>query len=259
MNLNFLPPELVLLLGGGFWHAMIVFLRVSAMVSVLPAMGELYVPGRVKLAIAAAFTFVVAPALPAFPAPDGAIGFARFVATEAIIGLAIGVGVRFFVMALQTAGTMAAQSTSLSQVLGGIGAEPMPALGAILMISGVALAAMMGLHVRVAELLIRSYQMFPAGQFPAAAGLTGWGVFRVSQSFSLSFTLAAPFVVTAVIYNLALGVINRAMPQLMVAMVGAPVITFFGLVILMVGSPLILDVWSRALMTFFVNPGGGMP
>ncbi|UWQ79363.1 flagellar biosynthetic protein FliR [Leisingera sp. S132] len=259
MNLNFLPPELVLLLGSGFWHAAIVFLRVSAMVSVLPAMGELYVPTRVKLAIAVAFTFVVAPALPPFPEPDGVMDYARFAVTEAIIGLAIGVGARMFVLALQTAGTMAAQSTSLSQVLGGIGAEPMPALGAVLMISGVTLAVMMGLHVRIAELLIGSYQMFPAGQFPVAAGLTEWGVFRVSESFSMAFTLAAPFVVTAVIYNLALGVINRAMPQLMVAMVGAPVITFFGLFILMVGSPMILDVWSRALMTFLSNPGVGMP
>lgn len=259
MNLNFLPPELVLMLGAGFWHAAIVFLRVSAMVSVLPAMGELYVPTRVKLAVAAAFTFVVAPALPALPEPDNVLAYGRFAVTEAIIGLAMGIGVRIFVLALQTAGTMAAQATSLSQVLGGIGAEPMPALGAVLMISGVTLATMMGLHVRVAELLIGSYQMFPAGQFPVAAGLTEWGVFRVSQSFSLAFTLAAPFVITAVIYNLALGVINRAMPQLMVAMVGAPVITLMGLFILMVGSPVILDVWSRALMTFFADPGGGMP
>lgn len=259
MNLNFLPPELVLLLGAGFWHAAIVFLRVSAMVSVLPAVGELYVPTRVKLAIALAFTFIVAPALPPYPEPNGVMGYARFAVTEAIIGLALGIGVRIFVLALQTAGTMAAQSTSLSQVLGGIGAEPMPALGAVLMISGVTLAVMLGLHVRVAELLIGSYRMFPAGQFPAAAGLTEWGVFRVSESFSMAFTLAAPFVITAVIYNLALGVINRAMPQLMVAMVGAPLITFLGLFILMVGSPMILDVWSRALMAFLVNPGGGMP
>ncbi|WP_027257084.1 flagellar biosynthetic protein FliR [Leisingera aquimarina] len=259
MNLNFLPPELIVLLGAGFWHAAIVFLRVSAMVSVLPAVGELYVPTRVKLAVAAAFTFVVAPALPALPEPDGAIEFARIAVAEAIIGLAMGIGVRIFVLALQTAGTMAAQSTSLSQVLGGIGAEPMPALGAVLMISGVTLAVMMGLHIRAAELLIGSYQLFPAGQFPAASGLAEWGVYRVSQSFSLAFTLAAPFVITAVIYNLALGVINRAMPQLMVAMVGAPAITFGGLFILMVGSPMILDVWSRALMTFMSNPGGGMP
>ena len=45
----------------------------------------------------------------------------------------------------------------------------------------------------------------------------------------------------------------------MVAFVGAPVITFGGLFILMVGSPVILDVWVRALMTFLANPGGNIP
>lgn len=74
----------------------------------------------------------------------------------------------------------------------------------------------------------------------------------------MAFTLAAPFLITSIIYNLALGVINRAMPQLMVFFVGAPVITFGGLFILMVGSPMILDVWLREMMAFFADPGGGL-
>ena len=259
MNLLDLPPGLVALLGAGFWHAAIVFLRISAIVSVLPAFGEQYVSMRVKLALSIAFTAIVAPALPAIPEPTSALQFAGYAASEAVVGLALGVGIRFFVHGLQTAGTIAAQSTSLSQVLGGLGAEPMPALGAVLLISGLALAVMMGLHVRVAEFMIYSYDAFPAGVFPAAGGLSEWGVHRVAKSYYMAFTLAAPFLITAVIYNLALGVINRAMPQLMVAFVGAPVITFGGLFILMVGSPVILDVWVRALMTFLANPGGNIP
>lgn len=258
MNLAFLPPELVALLGAGFWHAAIVFLRIGAMVTVLPAFGEQYVPVRVKLAVSLAFTMIVAPALPAIPEPDSALRFAGYALSEAIVGLALGIGIRMFVFAIQTAGAIAAQSTSLSQVLGGIGAEPMPAMGAVLLISGLALAVMLGLHIRAAEFMIYSYQMFPPGEFPGAAGLSKWGVHRASESFSLAFTLAAPFVITSVIYNLALGVINRAMSQLMVAFVGAPVITFGGLFILMVASPMILDVWSRALMDFFADPGSGM-
>lgn len=255
----FMPPELVALMGAAFWHGAIVFLRVSALTALLPGFGEQYVSMRIKLAIALAFTFIVAPALPTFPQPDGLMHYASFAVTESIIGLALGVTIRFFVHALQTAGSMAAQATSLSQVLGGIGSEPMPAIGAVLLIGGLALAMMLGLHVRVAEFLIYSYQMFPAGEFPNGGGLSEWGVYRVSKAFSLAFTLAAPFLIASVLYNLTLGVINRAMPSLMVAFVGAPVITFGGLFILMVASPMILKVWSEALMSFFGNPGGGMP
>ena len=258
MNIGFLPPELVALLGAGFWHGAIVFLRVSAMVAMLPAFGEQYVPVRVKLAIALAFTFVVAPALPLFPAPDTPLQYAGYAASEAIIGLALGVGIRLFIHAIQTAGTIAAQSTSLAQVLGGIGAEAMPAIGAVLLISALALAVMLGIHVRAAEFMIYSYMMFPMGEFPAAMGLSDWGVHRISRAFSLGFSLAAPFRIGALIYNLTLGVINRAMPQLMVAFVGAPVVTFGGLAILMVASPMLLEIWSTALMSFFANPGEGM-
>ena len=53
----------------------------------------------------------------------------------------------------------------------------------------------------------------------------------------LAFTLAAPFVLVSVLYNLTLGVINRAMPQLMVVFVGAPVITGLGLAVLFADGP----------------------
>jgi flagellar biosynthetic protein FliR len=252
------PPELRAFLGASFWHFAVVFLRVGAMTAMLPAFGEQYVPVNVKLAIAVAFTFVVAPALPLFPEPASPLQFAGLATSEAIIGLALGVSVRLFIMGLQIAGTIAAQSTSLSQVLGNIGADALPAMGGVLLVSGLALAVMMGLHVKVAEFLIYSYQIFPLGTYPQPAGFSEWGLHRISRTFYMAFTLAAPFLITAVVYNLALGVINRAMPQLMVFFIGAPVITFGGLFILMVASPMILDVWMREMMGFFADPGAGL-
>lgn len=258
MTLLDFPPELRAFLGASFWHFAIVFLRVGAMTALLPAFGEQYVPMNVKLAIAVAFTFVVAPALPLLPEPETALHFAGLTSSEAVIGLALGISVRLFLMGLQIAGTIAAQSTSLSQVLGNIGADSLPAMGGVLLMAGLALAVMMGLHVRVAEYLIYSYQIFPVGSYPDPSSFSQWGIHRIASAFYMAFTLAAPFLITAVIYNLALGVINRAMPQLMVFFVGAPVITFGGLFILMVGSPMILDVWLRAMMAFFADPGGGL-
>ena len=159
-------------------------------------------------------------------------------------------------MALQTAGVIAAQALSLSQILGGAGVDPMPALGQVLVISGLALAVMAGLHVQVARAMILSYDVLPAGQFPRPGDLSAWGVDRIARSFTLAFSLAAPFVIVSLLYNLTLGVINRAMPQLMVAFVGAPVITLGGLVLLMLLAPLMLSVWIDALGAFSVTPFG---
>ncbi|GAB4540252.1 MAG: flagellar biosynthetic protein FliR [Ruegeria sp.] len=254
-----LPPALFDQLGAGLWLAFIVFLRVSAFVSLLPAFGERSIPTRVKLGAAIAFTLLIAPAVPGSEVSSGLLPLVKAILTETLIGLVLGFGLRLFVLALQTAGSIAAQATSLSQILGGAAAEPVPAMGYLMTLAGLALATVMGLHIRAAQFLIYSYMLFPIGSAPAASDLSQWGVGQISQSFSLAFGLAAPFVIASLIYNLALGVINRAMPQLMVAFVGAPAITFAGLFLLFAGTPIILSTWSDAMFAFLNDPVGTSP
>lgn len=241
------------------WHFLVVLFRVSAMVSVIPAFGERTVPTRVKMAVAIAFSVIVAPTLDTGFVVQNFYAFVRIFLTEVSIGLVLGLVVRLFVLALQTAGSIAAQATSLSQILGGAAVEPVPAMGFLLVISGLTLAVMTGLHVKIAEYVILSYSLFPVGQFPNAADLAPWGIRQVASVFSLAFALAAPFVIASLLYNLAMGVINRAMPQLMVAFVGAPAITLGGLFLLFATTPLLLTIWVDAMNGFLTNPVQGQP
>lgn len=238
--------------------AFVVFLRVGAAMSMLPVFGERAIPERIRLLLALGFTLIVLPAAEPIvrPAVEGG-GTTIFLFTETLAGLAIGAVVRFFIMALQIAGSMAAQSTSLAQLFGGANIDPLPAMGHVLMMGGFALAMVMGLHVRLTEILIMSYDIFQPGQFPSADLLSTWGMQRVVHAFALAFTLAAPFVVASLIYNVALGVINRAMPQLMVAFVGAPAITAGGLALLFISAPILLNIWGQGFAVFLNNPFGG--
>jgi flagellar biosynthesis protein FliR len=251
-----ISSELQVVLSAGLWHGAMVFLRVSALVSLLPAFGDRSVPTRVKLGLSIAFTMIVAPAIPVISAPEGVYLLAGFAVSEVGIGLALGFGIRMFILVLQTAGSIAAQSTSLSQILGGAGVEPVPAMGFVLVVGGLALAVMAGLHMRAAAFLIASYDLLPFSTIPDGRQMSQWGLRQISQGFSLAFLMAAPFVIASVIYNLTLGVINRAMPQLLVAFVGAPVITFGGLFLLFASAPVMLAVWVDALNLFLQNPGG---
>ncbi|WP_039017850.1 flagellar biosynthetic protein FliR [Halocynthiibacter namhaensis] len=232
----------------------IVFLRVGAAMAMLPAFGEQSVPVRVRLSLTIAFTLVVAPAIaPGFQPPPTAAMTGLGCLAEVVIGLALGFAVRFFILALQTAGSIAAQSTSLSQIFGGSG-EPAPAMGHLLLFAGLALAVMSGLHIRLSQYLILSYDVLPFGQMPEAQQLSTWGLAGISRTFALAFTLSAPFLVASLIYNFALGVINRAMPQLMVTFVGAPAITAGGMLLLIAAAPILLSAWSDALSAFLMNP-----
>ncbi|MEL6467438.1 MAG: flagellar biosynthetic protein FliR [Pseudomonadota bacterium] len=251
--------ELIAVAQTQLWLGFVVFLRVAAVSALLPGFGEQSVPMRIKLTIALAFTVIVAPALTSQPPAFSVSTLATLVLTETLAGALLGLGIRLFILALQTAGAIAAQATSLSQILGGAAIEPLPAMGYVLTVGAIALAVMAGLHVKAAQLLIHSYILLPIGLFSAGAAIADWGLAQVAYAFELAFVLAAPFVLMSVLYNLALGVINKAMPQLMVAFVGAPVITMGGLFILFLAAPTMLSVWLSALDQFMANPFGDRP
>ena len=240
------------------WSHVLVFLRVGPVISLFPGFGESTVPVRIKLALALAFTVIITPVIVPFLSTSGATAPPLpLIMSETAIGLVMGIGIRLFVLALQTAGTIAGQATSLTQILGSAGVTPLPAIGHILVLGGLALAMMTGLHVQAARMIVLSYGLFPAGDLPRTGALADWGVRQVAGAFALAFTLAAPFLIVSVLYNLTLGIINRAMPQMMVVFVGAPVITAVGIVLLLMLAPTILTIWITALQGFLINPFGG--
>ncbi len=237
----------------------LVFLRVGAALALLPVLGERSVPMRIRLGLALILTVIVTPAVTAhFDGLDtSAKSLIGLLFSEAVFGLAIGFSLRLFVLALQVAGAIAAQSTSLSQVFAGASIDPQAAFGNVLLIGGLALAVTIGLHVRAAEYLIYSYDVFDPGQPGMLPDIASWSLANVARAFGLAFSLAAPFVVASLVYNIALGAINKAMPQLLVSFVGAPAITAGGLVLLLITAPLMFSVWRDAIGAFLANPFAG--
>lgn len=239
------------------WLSLLVFMRVGAAMSLLPAFGEQSIPQRVRLVLAFAFTAVVMPAISATKQPVD-MGITPLL-IETGVGLLLGIGLRLFVLALQTAGAIAAQATTLSQMFGDAGPEPQPALSNLLVMGGLALAVSSGLHLRLASFLILSYQVLPLGQLPGAAEQAQWGVALIAKMFAMAFVLAAPFTIAAFLYNVALGVINRAMPALMVTFIGAPALTAGGLALMAIAVPMALAIWLQSFESFLSIPFPAQP
>jgi flagellar biosynthetic protein FliR len=235
----------------GLNPAALVFLRVGAIMALLPAFGEQVVPARVRLVMALAFTAVVFPAVAPQTPPILTLTAAGI---EVAVGLMLGIGLRLLVLALQFAGSIAAQSASLSQLFASAGAEPQPAVSTLFTVSALALAVQSGLHVRAAEVMIRSYDLFPVGDWPQAAAAADWGVAQVARATALAFTLAAPFVLAALVWNLALGVMNRAMPMLPVSFLGAPALSLGALAVTALTAVAALTLWQGVLDRFLTAP-----
>jgi flagellar biosynthetic protein FliR len=220
----------------------------------MPGFGEQALPQRIKLAVVVAFTLVIAPILA--DSPDVPPPTLTALLGEALAGLILGIGMRLFLLALQTAAVIVAQATTLSQLFAGATPDPQPAIGNLFVIAGIALALAADLHLQAIGLVLMSYDILPAGGIPDAAAAADWSIGLVSRTFSLAFSLAAPFVIASMIYNLALGAINRAMPQLMVSMVGAPALTLGALALLAVATPVLMAVWLQAFESFLADPFG---
>ncbi|WP_232204229.1 flagellar biosynthetic protein FliR [Roseobacter sp. CCS2] len=244
------------------WTLFAVFTRIGAVMAVLPAFGDQPVPTRVRLVLAVMFTLIVAPAVaPSFETvPTALLAGFGILAMEALTGLFFGIFLRFFILVLQIAGSIAAQSTSLSQIFGGTAAvDPQPAIGHMLVVSGTALAALSGLHIQAASYMIHTYTLVPFGAGLERSLVAEVGVAEVGRTFGFGFMLAAPFLIASLIYNVVLGVINRAMPQLMVSFVGAPALTAGGLFLFFLTAPIMLAIWVAAFSDFMGMPFGVWP
>jgi flagellar biosynthesis protein FliR len=251
--------DLLTLTEGVLWTSVLVFVRTGAMVALLPGLGETALPQRVKLAVVLALTLIVTPVLADEIQRSGPSPALAPIAGEALAGLILGIGLRLFLLTLQTAASIIAQSTTLSQLFAGASPEPQPAIGHLLLMAGATLALAAGLHVQAVKLLILSYDILAPGGYPVAVEAADWGLGLVRATFSLAFSLAAPFVIASMIYNLAMGIINRAMPQLMVSMIGAPALTLGGLALLAVAAPILLLVWLEAFQAFLADPFAVQP
>ena len=238
------------------WHWSLVFMRISGMLAILPAFGDRMIPVRVRLAIAVAFATIVAPALPPVDIPTDQ-RLLLIVILELATGLFFGLMLRMLVFALQVAGAIAAQSTSVSQIFGGsAGADPQPAMTHFLVISAMALATLLGLHIKITVYILTSFRLVPMAVILPAGVVADLALSEVTRAFGLALSLAAPFVIASLLYNVVLGFINRAMPQLMVSFVGAPALTAGGLLLFFLSAPLILSIWIGAFHDAMLSPFG---
>ena len=238
-----------------------VFARVGAALMLVPGLGERSMSLRTRLAAALAITFLLAPMIAALgpSQPTTPTDLALLLLAEAASGLVIGLAFRFLVFALQIAGMIAAQHLSIAQMFGaGVAPEPEPTISTLLAFGGITLALMAGLHVHLIASLAGLYDVLPYGRFPLGAELAEWSIDRVSETFMLGTSLAAPFIAVGFAYNIALGALNRAMPQLLVALVGVPALVWVGMVVLALVLPELMDAWTERLERVMDDPLGGI-
>lgn len=217
------------------FRLLLVLVRVGAAMMVIPAIGDSYVPVRVRLLLALLIAFLVTPSVtPFLPLmPENAILLALLIVGEAIIGLFLGLVARLLMTALEIAGMAISFNLSLANafVFNPMMAAQGSLVGAFLGVMGMVLIFATDLHHLMLIAIVDSYDLFVPGELPMTADMADMMAHLLSRAFTIGVRLAAPFIVIGLIFYLGLGVLARLMPQIPVLFVAMPAQILLGFLV----------------------------
>jgi flagellar biosynthetic protein FliR len=229
IDISFLPA-----LAAAF---MLVFARIGTMVMLLPGIGEITVPARIRLTLALVLSAILLPLHRSAYAVDlTAIGpVLLMMGQELLIGAVLGLTARLAISALQIAGSVVAQQlglgfvTAVDPTQGQQGAI----VGNFLTVLGITLIFATDLHHLVIAALNDSYKLFQPGEIPATGDMAELVTRTIGTAFRIGIQLSAPFLVFGLLFNLGLGLLSRLMPQMQVFFVGMPLSILLGFMLLL--------------------------
>lgn len=228
---------------------MLVFARIGTMLMLLPGLGEMTVPVRVRLTVALVLAAVLLPLhRDDYHLDLTALGpLIAMLARELLIGAVLGMTARLAMSALQVAGSVIAQQLGLGFVtaIDPTQGQQGMLVGNFLGVLGVTLIFATDLHYLVIAALNDSYTLFTPGAVPLIGDVAALTTQTIASAFKIGVQLSAPFLVFGMLFNLGLGVLSRLMPQMQVYFIGLPLSILIGLMILV----LVLG----AMMTTFLG------
>ena len=229
------------------YAAGLIFARMSALVMLIPGLGEVAVPPRIRLAFAFALALMLFPVLGAMipPVPTAISGVASAVIKEVVIGLLIGSILRMFMGAMAVAGEIVSLQTTLSfsQTANPREAQPSASLATFLGLFGLILVLATNLHHLFFSAIVRSYSVFPFAKPVLVGDSVALAVQTVARSFALGLQMSAPVVVFALVFNIATGLVGRVMPQFQIFFVATPLMVLMGLSVFALSLGVIGMVW----------------
>jgi flagellar biosynthetic protein FliR len=222
----------------------------------MPGFSSRRVPVSVRLFIAIALSMALAPLLSmvAHSVHLGArpIELVQLIASEAMIGGLIGLLGRLFFAALETLANGIALAIGLSSPLGGPADETelLPSIASLVTLAATILFFVAELHWEVLRGLVESYAALPViGRFDVRFSLEEIGE-CLAKSFALALRISSPFVVYALIINLAVGLAAKLTPQIPIYFISVPAVVLGGLFLLYVSITTLLEMFTSGFSSW---------
>lgn len=219
------------------------FVRIGAMLMIVPLFGGQGVPERIRLLLAVVVTLAVAPMLE-LPPPISPFTWHGVLLITQQVGIGIATGLVFLMIfqAFVLAGHMASMTMGLAfaQMADPISGVNSPVVARYYTLIATLLFLLFNGHVLVIYAVVDNFENMPIGlHFFDQASLQRIMDFS-SAIFSAGVMISLPVVTSLLLVNVSFGVIARAAPALNIFAVGFSITILGGLVMLHLTTPLIL-------------------
>ncbi len=229
---------------------LLVLIRVSVMVFLLPIILTDDVPARLKAGLSFFLSIILFPTIPATSVaiPSSVPAYIFLALQEIYVGAVMGFASTFVFSGLRFAGSWIDSETgfNMMQVMNPMAQEEDTPLGHLIFILFVLVLLCTGGYVFYFRAIAESFQIIPLVSARAASG-SMVGIFSQmsADAFLLGMKVAAPVVATLFISSIGLAIIARIMPQMNVWLVGMPMKIAVGTMTTIFALPLMLQAFLR--------------
>ncbi|MHB0954519.1 MAG: flagellar biosynthetic protein FliR [Allorhizobium sp.] len=234
------------------------FCRIGACMLTLPGFSSARISPQIRIFIALAVSLALLPVLwdTIYPRVSGAgYSYIKLVVGETLIGSMYGLIPRLFVLGLQFAGSTVSMSIGFNSP----GAPDIledtaeNQLTNMISFGGLLLLFLMDFHHTVFRALVDSYTLMPLGGFPDVQKTLITLTDTLSATFYLMLRLSSPFIIFGLMFNVAIGLINKLAPQIPIYFISMPYLLIGGLFLLYLSIAALVNQFAEHFTTIFLG------
>ncbi len=225
-------------------------LRLVGMFMLAPVFSHSVVPVKLRIPLALVMALAITARMSA-PAtlPASGSAMAATLAIELMIGLSVGYAARLIFTAVQLGAFHVGQQMGLSlgETFNPFAAELGGPVRSVFVMLSLAIFLLIGGHRALIGSLVSSFDILPPISGGTAQSLLTMVVGLLGASFALALKVAAPVLVAMLLATVAMGMLQKTMPQCNLLSTHLPIRTLVGLVVLAASLGVLLPLMQQAV------------
>jgi flagellar biosynthesis protein FliR/FlhB len=230
-----------------------VLLRISSFVMVIPIFFPTGTPPTVKVGFCVVFTFLILPGVDYHTVSliTNNSNLIMFSINEVITGLTLGYITKFCFFSAQMAGQLMDFQVgfSMMSLFDPVSNDNVTLLGTLLYWISMVMFFVVDGHHMLIRAIVDSFNVINVGKFILSQGSVMMIISVFVEFFTLGLKIAIPIILIVVITDLCLGLISRTVPQLNVMILGMPIKILVGLSCFALVLPAIITLIVNSFYT----------